>query len=149
MKPLQQDHKYDDMIDLPHPSFARHPRMSMIDRAAQFSPFAALTGYEDAVKETARLTETRTELTEAAKLEISSQIQMLLKNIRQEPLATVTYYVPDERKAGGAYHTVTGPVRKIDLYERMIFLKSGEEIPIDEIFELKSPLFASLEESQR
>lgn len=146
MKSLQQDHKYDDMIDFPHPSFARHPRMAMIDRAAQFSPFAALTGYEDAVKETARLTEDRTELTEAAKLEISSRIQVLLKSIRQEPVVTVTYYVPDERKAGGAYHTATGAVHKIDLYERVIFLKSGEQIPIDEIFELESPLFIRIEE---
>ncbi len=146
MKPLEQDHQYDDIIDLPHPSFARHPRMSKIERAAQFSPFAALTGYEDAVKETARLTETRTELTEAAKLEISSRIQLLLQNIHAQPQVTITYYIPDGRKEGGAYHTADGLVCKIDLYQHVIVLQAGETIPFGDIFKLESPLFKSWEE---
>lgn len=145
MKGLRYDHRYDDIIHRQHPSFPQHPRMSAMDRAAQFSPFAALTGYDAAVKETARVTESRAELTESAKAELSNRLQMLLENITEQPQITVTWYVPDARKAGGAYHTVSGMVKKLDLYRRVLVLQDEQEIPIDDLFGLESALFKRME----
>ena len=145
MKGLRYDHRYDDIINAPRPSFPQHPPMSMMDRAAQFSPFAALTGYDAAVRETARVTETRAELTETVKAELSNRLQMLMENLSAQPQVTVTWYVPDERKAGGAYHTVSGTVKKIDLYRRVLVLQEDREIPIDELFGLEAPLFRRME----
>ena len=102
--------KYDDIINLPHHVSATRPRMSMIDRAAQFSPFAALTGYDAAIKETGRLTDRRIELTEDSRAAMDRKQQLLVENLADHPEVSVTYFVPDERKAGGAYITVTGRV---------------------------------------
>ena len=99
--------KYDDMIYLPNPTPTCKPRMSLHDRAAQFSPFAALTGYEDAVEETARLTDTRLELSEDMKTILNEKMQMIVDNMDADPIVTITYFVPDKKKEGGAYVDVT------------------------------------------
>lgn len=127
------EHKYDDIINMPHHQSMTHPHMSMTDRAAQFSPFAALTGHEDAIKETARLVEERMELDEDALRKLDEQLQLLRANIEEHPDAIFTYFQPDERKEGGAYITVSGSVKKIDDYEQIIVLQDGTQIPVRDI----------------
>ena len=114
--------RYDDIIDLPHHVSTTHHRMSMLERAAQFQPFRALTGYEDAVRETARLTDDRVELTEDEKALLDGKLQRLADNLASHPLVTVTYFQPDKKKAGGAYVTATGQLKKIDDYEGVLIL---------------------------
>lgn len=138
------NHEYDDIIDLPHHVSATRPRMSMIDRAAQFSPFAALTGYDAAIKETGRLTDERIELSEERRAALDRKQQILLDNLADQPEVSVTYFVPDERKSGGAYVTVTGRVKKVDDYQRLLVLTDGTKIPLDEILDMESELFHSL-----
>lgn len=138
------NHQYDDIIDLPHHVSATRPRMSMIDRAAQFSPFAALTGYDAAIKETGRLTDKRIELTEDSRAILDRKQQFLVDNLADYPEVSVTYFVPDERKSGGAYVTVTGRVKKVDDYQRLLTLTDGTKIPLDEILDMESELFRSL-----
>ena len=129
------DHKYDDIINLPHHVSTTHPQMSRQDRAAQFSPFAALTGYDAAVKETARLTDRRMELDEYEKTALEEKLKEALKYPEEE--ITITYFRPDERKAGGSYLTVRSKVRKIKEYERLIVLEDGTKIPLDDISEIE------------
>ena len=138
------NHQYDDIIDLPHHVSATRPRMSMIDRAAQFSPFAALTGYDAAIKETGRLTDERIELSEESRAVLDRKQQLLLDNLADHPDVSVTYFLPDKRKAGGAYVTVTGRVKKVDDYQRLLLLSDGTKIPLDEILDMESELFRSL-----
>lgn len=138
------NHQYDDIIDLPHHVSASRPRMSLIDRAAQFSPFAALTGYDASIKETGRLTDRRIELTEDSRAALDRKQQLLVDNLADHPEVSVTYFVPDERKAGGAYVTVTGRVKKVDDYHRLLLLSDGTKIPLDEILDMESELFRSL-----
>ena len=140
----ESNHQYDDIIDLPHHVSATRPRMSMIDRAAQFSPFAALTGYDAAIKETGRLTDERIELSEESRAVLDRKQQLLLDNLADHPEVSVTFFVPDERKAGGAYVTVTGRVRKVDEFGRLLVLTDGTKIPLDEILDMESELFRSL-----
>ena len=102
---------YDDIIRLPHHVSQNHPQMSMLDRAAQFAPFAALAGYEAAVGETARLTSERRELDAQEAEELNRRLAALISLLPDRPEATLEYFVPDDRKAGGAYVTVTGRVR--------------------------------------
>lgn len=125
---------YDDIIHLPHPTSAKHPRMPMIDRAAQFSPFQALTGYGAAIQETARLTDQRVELTEDEKMLLDEKLRMLLET--GEP-GTFTYFLPDEKKSGGTYVTAEGILKKLDPLERRIFLTNGSKIPIDDILAIE------------
>ena len=140
-------HKYDAIINLPHPTSKKHPRMSMLNRAAQFSPFAALTGYDAAVKETARLTDQRVELDEYQKAALDERLQIIQEHLQERPEVSLTYFKPDERKEGGAYLTITNIVKKIDTYERLVVMMDGSKIPIDEIMELNSELFKSLDDS--
>ena len=133
--------KYDDMINLPNPTPTCRPRMSAIDRAAQFSPFAALTGYEAVVEEAARLTDFRLELSEDIKVILNLKMQMIVENIHSEPFVTVTYFVPDKRKSGGAYVDASGVVERIDEYERCIILKDETKIPIDQVRDIEGELF--------
>jgi len=126
--------KYADIIDLPHQKSGKRPHMPLEDRAAQFSPFAALTGYEDAVKETARLTDERIELDEYSKDVLNQKLNRIKNNISSR--VSITYFVPDERKTGGAYVTVSGVVKKIKEHERLVVMESGEEIPVFEIIEI-------------
>lgn len=128
---------YDDIINMPHHVSTTHPQMSMHDRAAQFSPFAALTGHGDAIKETARLTDEKAELTEDEISALNQKLNYLTEHADERPEITVEYFVPDERKSGGAYITVTGNFRRIDEYSQSIIMTSGEEILIENISMIK------------
>lgn len=142
---MSQD--YSDIINLPHHVSETRPHMSMHDRAAQFSPFAALTGYDAAVKETARLTDQRAELDEEMKQNISERLNLIQENLAAASVVEITYFVPDERKEGGAYNTAIGTVKKIDEYQRLVVLTDGTDIPIDEIIEISGAMFRSLDDS--
>lgn len=122
--------EYDDIIDLPRPK-SKHEPMPMSDRAAQFSPFAALTGYGDAIDETARLTDARIELSEEERAELDYKQQYLAT--LDSPTVTVTYFVPDERKSGGAYVTHTGALKRIDEVERAMVFADGTRVDMDEV----------------
>ena len=128
---------YDDIIALPHPTSRRHPRMPAADRAAQFAPFAALTGYGAAVKETARETEAFTELAEDEAAALDRQLRLLEERIRERPWVVLTCFQPDQRKAGGAYVEVQGRVKRMDAAAGAITLEDGREIPVSYILEIK------------
>lgn len=128
---MEDTSRYDDIISLPHHVSTRRPRMPMPNRAAQFSPFAALTGYEDSIRETARLTDTRIELDECAKAALDAKLQILQQHT-QLPVS-ITYFVPDARKSGGAYVTAEGTVRKIDPTRHVVRMADRTEIPIEDI----------------
>ncbi|MCD8367389.1 MAG: YolD-like family protein [Clostridiales bacterium] len=138
---------YSDIINLPHHVSENRPHMSMLDRAAQFSPFAALTGYDTAVQETARLTDQRVELDDAQKQKISERLNLLQENLAAAPVIEVTYFVPDEHKAGGAYCTVAGTVKKIDASQRLVALTDGTNIPIEEIVDVDGAIFQTIDDS--
>ena len=125
-----EQHKYDDIINLSHHVSSRHPQMLMMNRAAQFSPFAALTGYEDAVRETARLTDEKIELDEYEKEELDRKIQWLGSHLDEHIPVSITYFQPDDRKAGGTYEEIIDTIRKINVYEHEILLTKGTKIPI-------------------
>ena len=136
---------YADIINMPHHVSSRHTPMSLLNRAAQFAPFAALTGYDEAVRETARYTDDEAELDEA-RLEILNERLRVLQSMQTEqPVVTVTFFQSDERKSGGAYVAATGSVKKIDDYERTVTLTDGSIIPIDRIVEITGEVFSSLE----
>ena len=137
--------KYGDIINLPHHVSATRPQMSMIDRAAQFSPFAALTGYDAAIKETGRLTDEKIEMNEEALNILNMKFQILVDSLDDEPEVTFTYFKPDERKAGGAYIEVTGTVKKVDDFERLIVMQNGTKMPMDDILNIEGEIFASLQ----
>ncbi len=131
-------HKYDDIMDLPHYTSPNRRRMANIDRAAQFSPFAALTGYDADVLEAARVTDQRLTLTEDMKEILDRKQQMLAEIIDEQPEITVTYFVPDLRKAGGSYQTVTGNLKIIDEYEQMLVMTNGKSISITDVISIDS-----------
>lgn len=137
--------KYDKIINLSHHVSSTRPHMSMIDRAAQFSPFAALTGYDAAVKETARLAEQKIELDEYEKVALDQRILLLQDHLKDFPEVTITYFVPDERKDGGKYVSITGAVKKIDTYEKQIVLLDKSKIPIENILNMDGEVFRILE----
>ena len=145
---IKEDHKYDDIINLPHHTSPTRPRMSSIDRAAQFSPFAALTGYDAAVKETARLTDERIELDENRKSFLNEKLQMIAENSQEHPMVTITYFQPDERKAGGSYVNVTDKAKKIAEYGREIVMEAGTRIPIEQIYEIEGEIFINLNDTE-
>lgn len=135
---------YDDIINLPRHVSATRPHMAAIDRAAQFSPFAALTGYDTAIKETARLTGERVELDEYMKDVLSDRLQVIAAKLKEHPEIAITYFKPDEKKNGGTYVTVIGPVKKIDEYERIVLMTHGTRIPIDEIISIEGQIFITM-----
>ncbi len=135
---------YDDIIHLPHHVSATRPHMSLHDRAAQFSPFAALTGYDDAIRETARLTDERMELDEYLKYMLSDRLQILADRMKEHPEIEITYFQPDSRKDGGAYITAAGTAKKIDEYERIVVMTDGTVIPMDEIISIGGQIFETL-----
>lgn len=135
---MEITHKYDDIIHLPHHVSETRARMPLIDRAAQFSPFAALTGYDTAVQETARLTDHELELDETQKELISAQLYLLQEQLDSDPEISVVYFVPDEKKAGGAYRTASGKIKKIDDYEQILLLRDGTAIPFARIYQIQS-----------
>ena len=132
---------YDDIIHLPHPTSSKHPRMPIADRAAIFSPFAALAGHSAAIAETARLTNQKAELDEDARAELDRRQAVLLAQIGQQPEVTVPWFEPDERKDGGAYVTTTGWLKKIDEIERVLVLTDGTRIPLEDVAGLESNCF--------
>ena len=136
---------YYDIINLPHHVSASRPRMSALDRAAQFSPFAALTGYEDAVAEAARLTDTKIELDEYAKGAINERLNAIQDTLDEQPEVSITYYLPDKKKSGGVYVTVTGCVKKVDEYEHIVVMRDGTNVPIDDISEIDGEMFGTVE----
>ena len=136
---------YNDIINLPHHVSATRPQMPMMERAAQFSPFAALTGYDAAIKETGRLTEEKIELDEENLKDLSMRFQMLIDHLKDEPEVSFTYFKPDERKTGGAYIEVSGVVKKVDYFERLILMKNGLKLPMDDILNVEGEIFSSLQ----
>ena len=136
------NHQYDDILSRPRPVSTAHPPMPLIDRAAQFSPFAALTGYEAAVREAARLTEARPELDESRKEQLNACLQLLKAHSRERPQAEICYFKPDERKAGGACITVTGAVKKVDDFTGRVTMADGTMIPMEDILDIEAALFA-------
>lgn len=136
---------YNDIINLPHHVSATRPQMPMMERAAQFSPFAALTGYDAAIKETGRLTEEKIELDEENLKDLNMRFQMLIDHLKDEPEVSFTYFKPDERKTGGAYIEVSGVVKKVDDFERLILMKNGLKLPMDDILNVEGEIFSSLQ----
>ncbi len=132
--------RYDDIINLPHPDPKNHPRMSRQNRAAQFAPFAALTGYGDAIEEAARLTDARIELTEAEQNALGEQIERLKARLRERPAVTITFFRPDSRKQGGEYLSVTGRIAKIRDFEQNILMEDGKVIGFEDILEIEEVL---------
>ena len=137
--------KYKDIINLPHKQSSKRPHMSLLDRAAQFAPFAALVGYDDAIKETGRLTDVRIEMSEENLAVLNSRYQILVDYLGEEPEVTITYFVPDIYKAGGAYIEKTGVVKKLDTYERMITMVDGTRILMDDVLTLEGDIFSAAE----
>lgn len=136
--------KYDDIINLPHYVSTTRPQMTVSDRAAQFSPFAALTGYDAAIKETARLTDERVKLDEYMKSVLSDRLQIIADRIKEHPEIVITYFQPDEKKNGGAYVTAISTAKKIDEYERVVVMTDGTAIPIDEIISIEGMIFETM-----
>ena len=126
--------KYDDIINLPHHRSKTHPHMALIDRAAQFAPFAALTGYGDAIDETARLTDGRPELSEQQLAELNERLLQIMA--QPNTAVRITYFVPDEKKSGGRYEQTEGVIKKIDEIAKVIVTDGGEKIPLSDIVEL-------------
>lgn len=135
---------YDDIIALPHPVSVRHPRMPVHNRAAQFAPFAALTGYDAALRETARKTDRKMEPDESVKAVLDQKQQLLCRFAPEQPTVTVTYFIPDARKDGGTYVTHSGRFRSIDCIRRLLLLTDATAIPLDDILELESDLFRDI-----
>lgn len=135
---------YEDIVNLPPYISKKHPQPSMMDRAARFAPFAAITGYEEMVLEEARVTEERIDLDEGALALLNEKLNMIQEFLDEEPEVTITYFEPDKKKSGGAYITITGIVKRIDEYEHFVIMKDGARIFIDSIYDLQSELFYSL-----
>ena len=132
----KQPHPYEDILHLPHHVSKQRLHMSLLDRAAQFSPFAALVGYEDVIDETARLTTPERELDEAKKAELDRRVAALLAHLGEKPVVTVEYFVPDTLKSGGAYRTRTGALVKVSPIRKNLTLADGTVIPIQDIADI-------------
>jgi hypothetical protein len=135
------DDRYNDIINLPHYQSKKRPHMSTYDRAAQFSPFSALTGHDEAIKETARLTDEKTELDETAKTILNEKFTFIMEHIYDQPEITVTYFIPDSLKSGGMYVDYTGKVKKYDYLNRVLYFTDNTEIKVDDIIEIESSAF--------
>ena len=137
--------KYNDIINLPHYQSKKRPHMSNYDRAAQFSPFAALTGHDEAIKETARLTDKQQELDEASKTMLNEKFSFIMEHIYDQPEITVTYFIPDTLKSGGMYVDFAGRVKKYDSLNRTLYFTDNTEIRVDDISEIESEIFPKYE----
>ena len=126
-------HEYDDIINLPHHVSKHHPQMSMMNRAAQFAPFAAVAGHDAAIREEGRLTDDWIEMGEYGFGELNRKIELLQSGISSQSTVTIDYFLPDEHKSGGLYKTISGRVKRIDDYERVIEMSDGQKVPIDSI----------------
>lgn len=134
----------EDIIGLPHHVSVTRPQMPMSDRAAQFSPFAALVGYDAAIKETGRLTDARLEPDDMALSDLNIKFQFLADRLEDEPEVKITYFKPDERKAGGAYLELSGTVKKLDEFERLVILHGGMRLPMDDILDIDGEIFNAM-----
>lgn len=132
---------YEDILHLPPHMSKKHPQPTLSERAARFAPFAAIVGYEEMVMEEARETADRIELDESALADLNERLNMIRDALETELQIRITYFEPDKRKSGGAYITVTGIIKRIDEYERLILMTDGKKIPIDLLYGLESPLF--------
>lgn len=137
MPEFRSKYPYENIIGLPHHVSLRRHRMSAIDRAAQFSPFAALAGFEAALAETARLTTQKIELSEEQKALLDERLRLLVSMFPQRPETTFVYFIPDSRKDGGAYVTVRGQIKRVDAISRQILLTNGVKIPIDDVVDIQ------------
>lgn len=135
------EHKYDDIIDMPHHVSKKHPQMPLLDRAAQFSPFAALAGYGEAISETARITEERMNFDDNSIEMLDRKLRLLKERIVENPIVVLSYFMPDEKKKGGSYVTVTGTVKKIDDFGHKIVLDDGLSIPISDLVAIEGNIF--------
>ena len=142
---MKYDRQYDDIINLPHHVSQKHPQMSLYARSAQFAPFAALTGYEDAIKQTSRETSEKIDIDDELKSILDSKLQIIMEQIKNKPEISITYFIPDLKKNGGSYITVTGIVKKIDLYNQHIYLTNDTEIPINDIINISGEIFKMYE----
>lgn len=138
---LQPTHKYDDIIDYEYRGSSRRAHMSMVDRAAQFSPFSALVGYEAVIDETGRLTDSQRELTQSSKDSINEKLYILCENERAQPMVRIIYFEPDRRKTGGSMVTINARIKRVDGYEQTLVLTDGRQIPMEAIYQLQSELF--------
>jgi len=134
---------YDDIINLPHPTSPKHPRMPRTTRAAQFAPFAALTGYNEAIRETSRLTDEQLDLDDTMKASLNEKLLLIKERLLAKPKISITFFVPDTKKAGGAYKTTTGYIKKLQEYERQLIMSDDTVISIDTIIEIQGKLFDS------
>ena len=146
MATIKNIHDYGDIINLPYKKSKKYKHMSQKDRAAQFAPFAALTGHDAAIKETARLTDERLELSDEVIMKLNDQLNMIRDNIGTEQEVSITYFVPDDKKSGGAYLTHSGIVKKIDEFERKLIMQDETVIPIEQISEIQGEIFKGLYE---
>ena len=135
---------YEDIVNLPPHISKKHPQPTMMDRAARFAPFAAITGYEEMVLEEARITEERIDLDEGTLSILNEKLNMIQEFIDEEPEVTITYFEPDKKKSGGAYIDITGTVKRIDEYECLVIMTDGRMIRVEDIYGLESDLFYSL-----
>ena len=140
----QDNHRYDDIINLPNPTSKKHPRMSQSGRAAQFSPFAALTGHEAAIEETARQTDEKLMLSDEVIAELNEKLNLISETIGTQQLIRITYFVPDNKKAGGAYISCSGCVKKIDGYEHAVVMEDETVIPIKQISDIEGEMFGDM-----
>ena len=129
--------KYKDIINLPHHVSKTRKPMSLYNRAAQFAPFAALTGYDDAIKETARLTEERIELSDELKNMLNQKIKLIIENIKLQPEVVITYFVHDNKKSGGVYKTISGNIKRIDEYNKKLIFLDKNELRFNEIHDIE------------
>ena len=137
---------YDSIINLPHHVSTTRPKMSLLDRAAQFAPFAALNGYDDAVKETARLTDGEAVLDDGQIAWLNERLMILSENTPTDTEVEITYFIPDDKKDGGKYLTVTGRVQKILEFEGLVIMQSCEKIPVEKIVSIEGELFREIDE---
>ena len=128
--------RYDDILHLPHHVSSKRSQMAMADRAAQFSPFAALTGYDAAIRETARLTDQKIELTEDALSALDNNYRALIDHSAAGQTVQITYFRPDEKKSGGAYISLLGTVKKVDTVQRLIYMENKTVIPMDNVLKI-------------
>ncbi len=135
---------YEDIINLPHHEPITRQRMPMMNRAASFSPFAALTGYDDKIKETARLTSERIDIDDGTKEVLNEKLRIAVEKADEQPEVTIVYFLPDKKKSGGAYVTITAIIKRVDEYERFVVLTDKSTIPIDDIYDIEGDIYNGL-----
>lgn len=145
---MNNDHQYDDIIDLPHHVSKKHKQLEKDSYAAQFSPFAALTGYDGIVSEAARLTDERIELGETDLEILSMKLQIIAEHIKERPEITFTFFLKDEKKSGGSYLAKTGNVKQINDVERLLLFTDGSKLPIDDVVDMQGEILNMLEKAE-